>query len=62
MESAEYEAGDYAISITRDVETSHNARAADPIVPAALKAASKTAFEEEGVAEPHPLLHHAGIL
>ena len=36
--------------------------AADPIVPAALKAASKTAFEEEGVAEPHPLLHHAGIL
>ena len=34
----------------------------DPIVPAALKAASKTAFEEEGVAEPHPLLHHAGIL
>ena len=38
------------------------ARAADPIVPAALKAASKTAFEEEGVAEPHPLLHHAGIL
>ena len=38
------------------------ARAADPIVPAALKAASKTAFGEEGVAKPRPLLRYEGIL
>jgi len=52
----------YAVFNLRKLLYIITASAADPIVPAALKAASKTAFEEEGVAEPHPLLHHAGIL